>query len=145
MNDQDIRSILLEIVAEQDEYIRQDPTRGSLQQGTILQEVERRVGWSRSRNGQEAILTYWYDLFRTGILSWGYNLSNPNPPFCHLTSHGRKVLSNISRHPSNPDGYISFLTKNANLDSIALSYIEEALKTYNSDCMKAEYVMVGEA
>ena len=145
MSEPDIRSILLKIVSEKDEYIRQDPMRASLEQGSILQEVQKLSGWSQSDEMQKAILTYWYDLFRNGILSWGYNLSNPDPPFCHVTAHGRKVLENISRDPSNPDGYIAFLTRNANLDSIALSYIEEALKTYNSDCITASSVMVGAA
>ena len=119
--------------------------RGSLQQGSILQEAQQRLDLSESREMQQAILTYWYDLFRSGILSWGFNLSNPDPPFCHVTAHGRKVLKNISRDPSNPDGYIAFLTRNANLDSISLSYIEESLKTYNSDCIKASSGMVGAA
>ncbi len=145
MSEPDIRSILLDIVSEKDEYIRQDPTRGSLQQGSILQEAQQRIGWAQSSEVQQAILTYWYDLFRNGILSWGYNLSNPDPPFFHVTAHGRKILKNISRDPSNPDGYIAFLTSNANLDPISLSYIEEALKTYNSDCIKASSVMVGAA
>ena len=145
MNESDIRSILLEIVYEKDKYIRQDPSRGSMQQGSILQEVQQRLGWSQSHDGQQAILTYWYDLFRNGILSWGYNLSNPDPPFCHVTDHGRNVLKNISRDPSNPDGYKAFLSSRTNLDPISLSYIEEALKTYNSDCIKASSVMVGAA
>jgi hypothetical protein len=145
MNKPDIRSILLEIVFERDTYIRQDPSRGSLQQGYILQEAQQRLGWSQSREGQQAILTYWYDLFRNGILSWGYNLSNPNPPFCHVTDHGRNVLKYVSRDPSNPDGYKAFLSSRVNLDPISLSYIEEALRTYNSDCIKASSVMVGAA
>ena len=103
------------------------------------------MDWSQSREGQEAILTCWYDLFRNGILSWGYNLSNPDPPWCHVTSHGRKVLIKISRDPSNPDGYKAFLNRKTNLDPISYSYIEEALKTYNSDCVKASSVMVGAA
>ena len=86
-----------------------------------------------------------FGLFRNGILYWGYNLSNPNPPFCHVTDHGRKVLKNISRDPSNPDGYKAYLLNKVNLDPISSSYIEEALKTYNSDCIKASSVMVGAA
>ena len=144
-NEPDIRSILLEIISEQDEYRRQDRSRGSLQQGTILLEAQKRLVSSKSHVEQQALLTCWYDLFRNGILSWGYNLSNPDPPFCHVTAHGRKVLKNISRDPSNPDGYMDFLTQNVNLDPISLSYIEEALKTYNSDCIKASSVMVGAA
>jgi hypothetical protein len=145
MDTPDIRSTLLEIIAEKDAYIREDRSRGSLQQGPILQELQQRLGWTHSHEMEQAILTCWYDLFRNGILSWGYNLSNTDPPFCHLTANGRKILENLSRDPSNPDGYMASLSSNTNLDPIARSYIEEALNTYNSNCIKASSVMVGAA
>jgi hypothetical protein len=145
MSTPDIRSTLLEIIAEKDAYIRKDPSRGSLQQGSILQELQQRLGWSQPHEMQEAILTCWYDLFRNGILSWGYNLSNTDQPFFHVTVHGRKVLENLSRDPSNPNGYMVFLLKNTAINPIARSYIEEALNTYNSNCFKASAVMVGAA
>ena len=141
----DIRTILLEIIAEKDAYIRKDPSSGSLQQGAILQELQKRLGWSQPLEVQQAILKSWYDLFRNGILSWGYNLSNTDPPFCHVTAHGQRILENLSRDPGNPDGYMAFLSKNTALNPIALSYIEEALRTYNFTCFKASAVMVGAA
>ena len=145
MSTPDIRSTLLEIIAEKDAYIRKDPLHGSLQQGAILQELQQRIGRSQSHEMQEAILTCWYDLFRNGILSWGYNLSNTDQPFCHVTAHGQKILENLSRDPSNPNGYMAFLLKNTAINPIARSYIEEALNTYNSNCFKASAVMVGAA
>jgi hypothetical protein len=141
----DVRTMLLEIVAEKDAYFRKDPSNGSLQQGSILQELQKRLGWSQPLEVEQAILKSWYDLFRNGILSWGYNLSNPNQPFCHVTAHGQRILENLSRDPGNPDGYMAFLLKNTALNPIALSYIEEALRTYNSACFKASAVMVGAA
>jgi hypothetical protein len=141
----DIRRMLLEIVAEKDAYIRKDRSNGSLQQGSILQELQKRVGYSQSIEMQQAILTLWYDLFRNGILSWGFNLSNTDPPHCHVTAHGQRILENLSRDPGNPDGYMAFLKKIANPNLITLSYIEEALRTYNSICFKASAVMVGAA
>jgi hypothetical protein len=141
----DIRTMLLEIIAERDAYIRKDPLQGSLQQGTILQELQSRLGRGQPIEVQQAILTSWYDLFRNGILSWGYNLSNTDPPFCHVTAHGQRILENLSRDPGNPDGYMAFLIQNAAPNPIAMSYIEEALRTYNSICFKASAVMVGAA
>ncbi len=141
----DIRTMLLEIIAEKDAYIRKDRSNGSLQQGSVLGEIQQRLGRSLSFDVQQAVLTSWYDLFRNGILSWGYDLSNTSPPFCHVTAHGQKILENLSRDPGNPDGYMAFLTKNAAPNPVALSYIEEALRTYNSICYKASAVMVGAA
>jgi len=33
---------------------------------------------------QQAILTCWHDLFREGLLSWGYVLDNTDAPFFHI-------------------------------------------------------------
>lgn len=145
MDDKDIRSIILEVVSEKDEHFRKNPTGSNIHSRTILDEVTRRVGRFQSHEDQEAILTCWYDLFRNGILSWGYNMSNPDPPFCHVTSHGRKVLENLSRDPSNPNGYFNYLSNKTSLNPIAKSYINEAVETYNQNCFKASAVMVGAA
>ncbi len=141
----DIRTKLLEIISKMDASIRRDSSSGLLQQGAILQELNQQLGWSQSLEMQQAILTCWYDLFRNGTLSWGGNLSNSDPPFCHITAQGRKILENLSRDPGNPDGYMAFLLKNTAINSIAQSYIKEALKTYNTTCYKASAVMVGAA
>jgi hypothetical protein len=77
-----IRELLLaEIKAQQPT----GPISASLQRDSILDAVAREVG----RGHDEAILTQWGELFRTGLLAWGLNLSNPNPPFFHLTEPGR--------------------------------------------------------
>ena len=87
-----IQATLLEIVS--DVSTQYGPTQ--LSSGSILQEVARRL---RDPNGrlpaideQQAWLTAFYDLFRTGHLSWGINLDNNQPAFCHLTKQGRRVL-----------------------------------------------------
>lgn len=145
MSTPDIRTTLLEIIAEEDKRFQQEHSTGSIQANTILSEANRQLGQYRSVDFEQAILTCWYDLFRNGILAWGYNLSNPDPPFCHVTAHGRRVLENLSRDPSNPEGYMAFLSSNTNLNPIAKSYIKEALRTYNTNCVKASAVMVGAA
>ena len=92
---------------------------------------------------EQAILAFIYDLFRNGHISWGYNFSNPQFPCCHLTEQGKKVLQNISRDPVNPDGYKAYLLNNFKLNPISLSYLEEALNTFNSGCFKSAAVMLG--
>jgi len=131
-----IRRVLLEVVAE---MAQRYPT---LQQITVLEEASQRLKLTGLEN-EQALLTYWFDLFRSGHLSWGYNLSNPNPPFCHLTEQGRKTLENLSRDPANPDGYLSHLSKISDINRITDSYVREAMKTYNSNCIKATAVLVG--
>ena len=139
-----IRKTMLEVI---DEYSKQDPA--YFQSGAILREVAERLDIGHFNGNiletQQTILTFWNDLFRTGHLAWGYDLSNINPPFCHITEKGRKALEHFSRDPVNPDGYLAYLKKSANIEKITLSYLEEALKTYNSNCFRASAVMIGVA
>jgi hypothetical protein len=83
------------------------------------------------------LLTVFYDLFRTGYLSWGHNLPNPNPPFFHVTALGRQALALRSRDPANPDGYLAQLRGRAAIGPVTDSYIAEALDTFNAACFKA--------
>lgn len=136
INGQQIKQALLETI---NEY---SGTGSSLQTNSIFTGVQRKLKII-SPEIEEAILTYWNDLFRMGYLAWGLNFSNPNPPFFHITEQGRKALQHISRDPSNPDGYLVHLASVIKLNPIAESYIKEALITYNAGCFKAAAAMVG--
>jgi hypothetical protein len=115
-----------------------------LQSIVILKEVKRRLG-ARSVDEDQAILTYWHELMRTGVLAWGYDIANANPPWVHLTARGRKTLQAWSRDPANPDGYLAALEPALSRETVSWSYVAEALATYNSGCHKASAVMVGAA
>lgn len=134
---EEIRRVLLEVIRD---YSDRD---SSFQSGAILGEAQRRLGINHNVSMEQALLTLWHDLFRTGYLAWGYNLSNPNPPFCHLTDQGRRTLQHLSRDPANPDGYLHHLNQTARLNTISNSYLHEALVTFNTDCYKAAAVMIG--
>jgi hypothetical protein len=138
-----IREVLLETVQKQHEKLKG----GSLQQMTVLNAVaEILVPHHGNPALEEAILTQWNDLFRTGLLSWGFNLMNPNPPHLHLTDIGRKALENATRDPSNPDGYLRHLKHlTPVLNPIATSYVTEALDCYVAGLFRAAAVMVGAA
>src|SRR6266566_7155794 len=140
MDGNQIRSTLLQVVSEYASYGSQ------FQQGVVLQKAAQKLGIYNGRiEDQQALLTMWHDLFRNGQLAWGYNIGNPDAPFCHLTEQGRNTLKNLSRDPANPDGYMQYLSNQGSLGPIAESYIREALQTYNSNCYKATAVMVGVA
>ena len=116
-----------------------------LQTNEIIDGTLSELGISRPNvDMQRVILDMFQDLFRKGQLTWGCDFSNPNPPFCHVTERGRETLQNLSRDPANPDGYLN-QTQLSNINEISLSYIKEALQTYNSNCFKAAAVMVGAA
>jgi hypothetical protein len=138
LNGQKIRQAMLEVVdkCSQERY---------LQSINILEGTLKKLGLgSASSEDQKAILTVYHDMFRIGLLAWGCDFSNSTPPFCHVTERGRETLKNLSRDPANPDGYLNQAQLN-NINEISLSYIKEALQTYNSNCYKASAVMVGGA
>jgi len=140
MAENEIRKVMLEVVNEHAD------AGSSFQSDSVLRGVFERLGMGPgSLEFQQAVLTAWYDLFRSGIVAWGYDVKNTGPPFCHLTDKGRKTLAHYSRDPSNPDGYLHYLAEKSTVNPVAMSYIEEALQTYTSDCIKATAVMVGAA
>lgn len=116
-----------------------------LQPANVLYQVASQIGRPGDLQGQQALLSSFYDLFRTGYLSWGYDLGSPAPPFCHVTALGRRALTQRSRDPANPDGYLSHLRGHAAIGPVADSYIAEALNAFNAACFKATAVMVGAA
>lgn len=135
---QAIHQTLLEVIKEKSEI-----PNSSLQSGSVLKDTAQRLGTFGKRDQEQALLTAWYDQFRNGLLSWGKNLSNPDPPFCHLTDKGRVALRHLSRDPANPDGYLEYLLSVGELSPIAESYAKEALHAYNSSCFRATSVMIG--
>ena len=133
-----IREVLLQEIKAQEAQTRSG---GTLQQSTVLDAAARKL----TGCSHEAILTQWGELFRTGLLAWGMNLSNPNPPFFHLTDRGRQALENATRDASNPAGYLRHLASIATLNDVAMSYLTEALDCYVAGLFKAGAVMVGGA
>ncbi len=139
MKDEDLRRTVLELV---EEFGAKD---SMLQSGTVLQHSAERLGIHGNREGEQALLTYFGDLFRIGYLAWGYNLANASPPFCHITKRGRQALSRLGRDPANPDGYMVHLRSLGPMSATTEAYIQEALSTYSAGCAKATAVMVGAA
>jgi hypothetical protein len=133
-----LRETLLKIVEDQQP---RDAYSSSLQQRTVLEEARRRL----PDVSDEAILTQWGELFRTGLLAWGVNIPNPDPPFFHATELGKRALANATRDPSNPDGYLLYLNGLVALSPTTESYLREGLDCYVAGHTKAAAVMVGAA
>jgi hypothetical protein len=132
------------------ETIQEIASAGRLSYHQVIKGTARRLGLamaggSNSEEVGQAILTCWHDLMRTGLIAWGHDLMNLDPPNCHLTERGRAVLKHLSRDPSNPDGYLEHLRSRAALSPMAAGYVDEALQAYQSACFKAAAVMIGAA
>ena len=136
----DIRGTLLAVINERQPN---SPSDGFLQLASVLHEAARRLGTTRNIQSEQALLSQLHDLFRTGYLAWGADISNPSPPFFHVTESGRRLLARLTRDPGNPAGYKAHLYSVATINSVARSYIEEGIDCYASGLYKASAVMVG--
>jgi len=138
----DLRELILRVAQQQEPQNYISPT---LQQGSVLDTVAQHLGVRQNPDLEQAILTQWHDLFRTGYFAWGLNLSNPNPPFFHITDRGRRTLERLSRDPGNPAGYLRHITSVAKLSPVASSYLGEGLNCFVAGFYKAAAVMIGGA
>lgn len=90
------------------------------------------------------LMNAWHDLYRSGIIGWGYMPDRTgDEDMVHLTRHGQNVLENVRRDPSNPNAYLAYLDSAVPPNTVARSYLEEALKTYGAGCDKATVVLAG--
>lgn len=138
----DIREVLLAEIKGHEPKSSMDAT---LQQGSVLDAAARKLNAINNRDLEQALLTQWHELFRTGLLAWGLNIANPNPPHFHVTDRGRQALEKLTRDPANPAGYVRHLASIATLNPVAESYLAEALVCYVAGLYKAAAVMVGGA
>jgi hypothetical protein len=137
----DIRSALLAAIDRQG----RDRSSSNLQSGSVLQKASLDLGLRGRPELERALLTQFHELFRTGYLAWGFDLSNPDPPFFHLTEQGQRTLAQLSSDPGNPQGYLRRIDSIAPVNVISRSYLEEGLQCYVADHYKASAVMVGAA
>ena len=135
---EEIRNTILKIFQER------SSSNQSLSSSNVLEDARNRLNLI-SRESEQLLLTIFYDMFRTGYIAWGLDIANPNPPWFHLTEQGRTALSTYSIDPVNQEGYIAYLQSNSSLSDVSISYVKEALKTYNADCWRASAVMLGAA
>ena len=111
----------------------------TLQRGSVLNAVRKKLPMGVD---DQAILTEWSDLFRTGLFAW-YHLMNVDPPHFHVTERGQQALAYIARDPANPAAYLRHLDSIAKLPDVAASYLREGLDCYVDGRFKASAVMVG--
>src|SRR5580704_9800004 len=132
-----IRELILSEVKAQTPTSQMQQT---LQRGSVLNAVRKKLPIGV---GDQAILTEWSDLFRTGLLAWGLNLMNVDPPHFHVTERGHQAITYIARDPANPAAYLRHLDSIAKLPDVAASYLRESLDCYVDGRFKASAVMVG--
>jgi hypothetical protein len=148
MNGTRVRSVVMEVLREQAKSGNEHVSAPA-----VLRESINRLGASSTGPApegvrfslQQAVLVYWNDLIRAGLVGWGASGGGWDFDACLLTDQGRKAMEQADRDPINPDGYMHHLRQCAALDPVAESYLKEALHTYRSGCFKATAVLLGTA
>ena len=134
----DARRAMLKVLAE-----KRSGSEPGVGRRHLLEETSRALGAFGDRRGGRLVFAAFDDLYRSGIINWGLDLTNPGMEWCHLSEHGVASIENIDRDPSNPKGYIKAIEPYLKDQDIALSYLAEALDTFNKGTVKAAAVMLG--
>ncbi len=123
----------------------------------VVKEAVKDPGAAANKDIHRAVLSYFNDLLRTGVIGLGDTEPIPgNVSFqfgpapwpngkAHVTPHGLKTLTQASRDPIYQAGYLEYLDQEAKLSDIAREYVVEALSTYRTCCYKATALLIGAA
>lgn len=92
-------------------------------------------------------LEVFWDLFRQGVITLGMNDSNREFPFCRLTAHGKKIVSDEhSYFIHDVSALIDRVRKEVpKVSDATVMYLGESLQCFRSGCMLASTVMLGVA
>jgi hypothetical protein len=90
-----------------------------------------------------------WEFVASGVIAPGNGLhsSGANLPFFSITDYGNKVLAAERAIPHDPDGYLAEIRgsgKNC-VDTVAIGYIEEALRCFTRSCYTASVLLLGVA
>lgn len=129
----DARKALLQVLQAGD---------GEFSRKGVIKDAAARLGQWGDQQGGRLLMEAWDDLYRAGAISWGMDMANLDPPWAHLTAYGREIVKDLDRDPANPSSYLAQLAPLLS-DPIAISYVAEAVDTYNRACVKAAAVMLG--
>ncbi len=138
-----IKQAILEIITDTVEINKRSSLSYNLQLGSILGQVATKLNITHNTTYEQMILSEFQSLIYAGHFAWGHDLANPNPPFFHITDRGNKSLKDISRDPANREGYLSYIEKSGQLNDTEMSYLNEAIDTFNSRHYKSAAVMIG--
>lgn len=85
-----------------------------------------------------------WQLLTEGVLAPGFNSSNLELPFFHVTEFGLAVLDSAGPNAFDPEGYLEFVrSRVASADATVLAYLAESLHTLRRGSLVASAVMLG--
>jgi hypothetical protein len=153
---EEVRSVALDILAKR-ESVAYDPSQYEHLRLGIGEVFARREG--RIKPGHhgaqyplegadnEIFLEVFWDLFRQGIITLGFNDANREFPHFRVSQLGRRALSTQSTYffhdVSTYEGVIR--TEIPKINDVTLIYLKEAMQAFRSGCILSATVMLGVA
>ena len=101
----------------------------------------------RNPQDEELVRDVFWDLFRQGAITLGYNNSNPNWPFFRLSHFGAQTLASQSPWRfHDTSSYLALVRREVpDLSDQAAIYLDEAVQAFYAQCLLASCVMLGVA
>lgn len=146
---EEIREIVVEVL------LNRTPNQWEMLLTEVANEFERRTGQRHSSdnpsilhpNDSELVRDVFWDLFRQGFITLGWNSFNPTWPWFRLSHFGQQHLKSSS--PYRFHDTTSFLTivrkEVPDISPEAAAYLEEAVAAFYAGCLLASCVMLGVA
>lgn len=108
---------------------------------------QRVVNARLSNHDSELFLELFWDLFRQGIITLGYDDSNREFPFFRVSSFGKKLLSGQNPYFFHDvTSYEKVIVSSVpEIEATTLVYLKEAMQAFMSGCLLSSSVMLGVA
>lgn len=92
-------------------------------------------------------LEVFWDLFRQGIITLGYDKPNKQFPWFRVSAHGKRILENQDVYfYHDVSSYEAVIKQQVpDIDDVTLIYLKEAMQSFYSGCYLSSSVMLGVA
>jgi hypothetical protein len=151
---EEIYDIIVDILVKREQVMHEPNQWEGLKIG-VAEVISRRAGQptagysGQTLTGLEAELArdVFWDLFRQGFITLGYNNSNPSWPWFRLSYFGQQTLGQDKPYRFTDSRSYMILIKGeiGEFDDITSMYLDESVRAFYSGCYLASCVMLGVA
>jgi len=133
-----IRTVMLE-------YLKRSPSgEFNLVRGSSIHHLFQERGFTLDKGDLEVLQQVIHELYIEKIIYLGASAQAWSWPSYRLTQHGERVVNAIEYQPYDPSGYLSRIkTDILKIDDVIITYLEEGLNCFRSNCLFSAAVMIG--
>jgi hypothetical protein len=145
---EEIRTVIVDILSQR-EPVEQEPTQWTSLIAGVEEVFARRQDLHTPLHpgDTELVRDVFWDLFRQGVITLGFNEYNPMWPWFRLSNFGQRALQGQTVYRFHDTAsYLGMLrTAVPDITPEVTAYVEEAVGTFYADCLFASCVMLGVA